>query len=108
MPSKLLAGVAAETPILTISDPGSPLGVAVRSNDLGPWKSWDEVEAAPEAIVPSADAATRYGEWRDNCREYSASLGREQVIGRFEQALRVLADSTTTLDERIAAIRALD
>ena len=108
MPSKLLAGVAAETPILTISDPGSPLGVAVRSNDLGPWKSWDEVEAAPEAIVPSADAATRYGEWRDNYREYSASLGREQVIGRFEQALRVLADSTTTLDERIAAIRALD
>ncbi|HEY0974498.1 MAG TPA: glycosyltransferase family 4 protein [Solimonas sp.] len=55
MPSKLVGGIAAGLPILTVSDANSPLGSEVRGHNLGPWFGWDHLHKLTEFVTNLAN-----------------------------------------------------
>src|SRR5262249_7227129 len=65
-PSKAAAGMASGTPVLTISDPDSPLGREVRGFDLGPWLCWNSGAAVGELLASLPGRADALAAWQAN------------------------------------------
>lgn len=61
MPSKLVAGLAAGIPILSVSDASSPLGSEVREHDVGPVFGWPQLSQIPAFVAGAPQGLERGG-----------------------------------------------
>ena len=95
MPSKLVAGVTAGVPVLTVSDSETPLGREVVASELGPWFDWEHLDdvvafvAAAGAGDAAADA-TQHRNWSENALRRAKDLDRDALIGQFAEQLHAM------------------
>jgi colanic acid biosynthesis glycosyl transferase WcaI len=90
MPSKLVAGVTAGVPLLTVSDPDSPLGREVTSAELGPWFGWERLDDAVAFVAAGAGDDARHRAWSDNALRRAKDFDRDALIGQFAEQLRAM------------------
>jgi hypothetical protein len=102
-PSKAAAGMASGTPLLTISDPDSPLGREVRSFDLGPWLSWNSGAAVGELLASLPGQADALAAWQANVLRRSRYYDRERCLDLVETVLDEMV-----LDRRLTGSPAAD
>ena len=108
IPSKLVSGMLAGSPILAVCGEDSPLGRETREAEAGPWLPWNrlgELGAVIEAI--DRDRA-RLNRWAQNGRRRARLYDRIAIIGQFEDELRRLcggSDETPRRDPIAAAAR---
>jgi len=97
IPSKLVPGLASETPILAVCDGQSPLGREMSLSKPGPQIDWLALDTLPALLHGLADTPERYLHWQRNAIERSVFFARETAIERYAAALRsVIAE--TSLD----------
>lgn len=90
LPSKLIAALAAGTPVLAVGHPDSPLGREMAEHRPGPHFSWADAAKVP-ALLSSIDPA-RYGSWQANAAERADFFNRDRVIDEYARALRKLIE----------------
>ncbi len=90
MPSKLVAGIAAGLPILTLSDPDSPLGAEVRASQLGPWFSWEQLPALAAFVGADATDVGPHAQWVRNGLARAGEFGRDRLVARIGAVLAAL------------------
>lgn len=91
MPSKLVSGIAAGLPILTVADGDGPLGAEVRVTDVGPWFSWDEVANVGRFLEVEAADVARHRAWVERALSRARDYDRDVLVARFGAALVALA-----------------
>ena len=77
-PSKMAPSTASGTPILAISDAGSPLGREVRTEDLGPWLPWDRCGDAGALLAALPEQTGEFVAWQQNALDRSRFYDRER------------------------------
>lgn len=101
IPCKMIAGVASGSPILSVCDAGSPLGIEVRENELGPWFPWDKLDAVTELLSGLSSPPAQFVSWQENALARALFHERDRVIDGFDKALRVLAGAERPLTQEM-------
>jgi len=99
IPCKTIAGIASGSPILAVCDADGPLGQEVRSNDLGPWFSWDHLEHAAALIRGLPTDPGPFGVWQCNALSRAQFYKRDRVIDAFDHALCTLLETSPPYSE---------
>jgi colanic acid biosynthesis glycosyl transferase WcaI len=109
-PSKTVPALASGTPILAVSDPDSPLGREMTTQNVGPWFPWDRSSQVGE-LLESIDArAADFVIWQQNALRRSESFARERCLDFIETTLhticgdRIDQDAKGVLDARPASL----
>ena len=106
-PSKTVPAIASGTPILAISDPESPLGREMRSQNLGPCFTWDQTGAVVKLISSLGSRGDEFVAWQQNAIRRAHAFDRERCVDFIELTVSsLLTDqsiSRETLGVREAA-----
>lgn len=88
-PSKLIPIITSGTPILSVCDQSSPLGVEVLSHNLGLWLPWD---TSITDMVSKITSLTNFGTWQENAIQRSIYYDRERCLDQWYETInQVLA-----------------
>jgi hypothetical protein len=78
------------TPILTVSDPHSPLGLEVRNFNVGPWFCWEESCTVPAFLASMHARDEEFALWQSNAVRRSTYYNRERCLDLIESVLKEL------------------
>ena len=92
IPCKLIAGIASGNPILAVCDPESPLGQEVRSTDIGPWFSWEDLAKIPPLLRTLALESDRFTTWQSNALSRSEFFRQDRLIPEFDKAVHSILE----------------
>lgn len=95
IPSKMIPGMASQTPVLAICDEESPLGREMREHRPGAWYPWDRIDEIPGLLDHLPETPDRFMKWQTNATERATFYDRDRVINRIEQLIRQLAAGET-------------
>jgi colanic acid biosynthesis glycosyl transferase WcaI len=95
IPCKMIAGISSGTPVWAVCDAQSPLGEEMRSHDLGPWLSWDNLDRAPAVAAEACAAPEKFAAWQNKAAARAIFYRRERLINEFEAALELLRKPQT-------------
>lgn len=90
MPSKLVAGISAGLPILTVSDADSPLGAEARTALLGPCFLWSQLHELSEFVGRDAADPASHALWARNCLQRAQQFNRDHLVARIGMVLNTL------------------
>ena len=91
IPSKMIPGMASQTPVLAVCDADSPLGREMREHEPGEWFAWDRTEEIPELLNRLPERADQFVNWQENAIDRATFYDRDHVIDRIERLLRQMA-----------------
>lgn len=90
-PSKLVAGMAAGTPILAVCEPVGPLGREMRQSGAGPTFEWNEIDEVPRMLAETSSVSDQWNAWRSNALGRFREYDRNRIIDSIEHRLNLLA-----------------
>lgn len=93
MPSKLVAGLTAGIPALTVSDADTPLGTEIRESQLGPWFAWDQLDDVVAFVAHGASDAEQHRTWSDNALRRAKEFDRDALVAQFAAELHKAMDA---------------
>jgi colanic acid biosynthesis glycosyl transferase WcaI len=109
-PSKIVPALASGTPILAVSDADSPLGLEMRSQNVGPWSPWDRHSEITELLASIDTREHEFKIWQQNASQRAQSYCREDCLDYIKMALYKILDrridegSTGVLDAKSATL----
>lgn len=92
MPSKLVSGIAAGLPVLTVSDADSPLGSEVLTSGIGPWFDWSQLGNIGSFIAGTAADAARHQQWVQQALARAQDFDRDRLVEKFNAVAVALMD----------------
>ena len=107
-PSKTVPGLASGTPILSVSDPDSPLGREMRNQDVGPWFPWNRCSEIGDLLGSLDGLEPEFVAWQRNAITRARSFSRGKSLDLIETTLqsilacRVEDEASGVLDAKSA------
>lgn len=93
IPCKMIPGISSGSPILAVCDGDSPLGREMRNEQPGPWFSWEQLASIPAFLDEAPEKTDPFRRWQENALRRAAFHERDNVIARFEGAIRAIVDA---------------
>lgn len=91
IPSKMIPGMAAQTPILAICDADSPLGLEMRLAQPGYWFPWERCHEVADLVERLPVDPGTFVACQQRAESRSRFYDRDAVLNRFEHQLRAFA-----------------